>query len=311
LEELKRKAWACVHPEELPAIRVAWENMIASGSDMELEQRLRRHDGVYEWHLSRVCACKDEQGRVTLFVGSSTNIHDQKLAELAVRLSSDKKDEFLGIATHELRTPITSMKAALQSLERSVLTGFEPDKSISLVSLANKQVNKLTNIVNDLVDVSKIQAGKLRLNKSEFLLSNSFKEVINELEYQYPGYPFEIKINSEIVVNADKIRIDQVILNLLSNAVKYSQPKGVVHIRIEQILDGMRCSVYDEGIGIPIELQPFVFDRFFRVHASSQMFSGLGLGLFISSEIIKQHGGKIGVESTAGKGSCFWFILGS
>lgn len=274
---------------------------------MEMETRLRRHDGVYQWHLTRMCACKDESGQVSMYVGSSTNIHDQKTAAIALRLANEKKDEFLGVATHELRTPITSMKAALQSLERSASAGTELNQS--LVTLANKQVNKLTEIVNDLVDVSKIQSGKLQLKKTVFMLSTAVQDIVAEFDLQKADCTFDIHIENELPVNADKIRIEQVISNLLSNAVKYSPSKGTIRIRVEGMNEGTICSVSDEGIGIPQELQPFVFDRFFRVHPSSQMFSGLGLGLFISSEIVRQHGGSIRVESHEDKGSRFWFNL--
>ena len=309
IEKLRIKAWECLHPDELETARAAWQDTIKNGSDMEIEQRFRRYDGVYQWHLTRVCACKDEDGRVSMYVGSSTNIHEHKMAELAVRVSSEKKDEFLGIAAHELRTPITSMKAALQSLERSGRTGVELSRAMPIVNLANKQVNKLAAIVNDLVDVNKIQAGKLLLNKTRFLLSDCIRELVNEFEHQKQKCRFEIETGNEEPVTADKNRVEQVIFNLLSNAVKYSNPGGKVRILVQGIGAAVKCSVTDEGIGIPVDFQPFIFDRFFRVHTSSQTFSGLGLGLFISSEIIKQHGGSMGLESEEGKGSCFWFII--
>ena len=94
IDKLRIKAWKSIHPEERLIVELAWKNTVDKGTDMEIEQRLRRHDGVYQWHLTRVCACKDEEGRVTMYVGSSTNIHKQKVADIAVRLSSDKKDEF-------------------------------------------------------------------------------------------------------------------------------------------------------------------------------------------------------------------------
>ena len=309
IESLRAKAWEAVHPEELEYVRSQWKHAIEHGTDMEMETRLRRHDGIYQWHLTRMCACKDESGQVTMYVGSSTNIHEQKTAAIALRLSNEKKDEFLGVATHELRTPITSMKVALQSLERAALSGTGPDKAISLVNLANRQVNKLTTIVNDLVDVSKIQSGKLELNKSIFTLSGSVKEIIADFELQKPDCKFVLQVNEETLVTADKVRIEQVIANLLSNAIKYSPPKGVISIIIESRQNHTVCSVSDEGIGIPGDLQPFIFDRFFRVHPSSQLFSGLGLGLFIAAEIVKQHGGSIEVQSQEGKGSCFSFSL--
>jgi PAS domain S-box-containing protein len=309
IQKLRIKAWESIHPEELETVKIAWENAITKGEDLEIEQRLRRHDGVYHWHLTRVCACKDDKGRITMYVGSSTNIHEQKTANIALRLASDKKDEFLGIASHELRTPITSMKAALQSLEKGFVPGFDAGKLQSLVAIANRQVNKLTFIVNDLVDVNKIQAGKLQLNKYEYLLSDSIKELVSGVEIQHPDCRFVVDLRSESLIYADKIRIEQVLTNLFTNAVKYSPPDGTIRIVIQEQPAGMKCIITDDGIGIPYDIQPYIFDRFFRVHGSSQNFPGLGLGLYISAEIIKQHQGSIGVESTEGQGSQFWFIL--
>lgn len=307
--QMRVKAWEAIHPDELEYVTMQWKRAIGEGADMEMEHRLRRHDGVYQWHLTRVCACRDENGQVIIYVGSSTNIHEQKTAAIALRLSNEKKDEFLGFATHELRTPITSMKAALQTLERSLSGNIDIGKSLSLVTLANRQVNKLTAIVDDLVDVSRIQSGKLRLNKSAWMLSSSVQEIVSELRLQNAGYRIDITVKNEIPVLADKARIDQVISNLLSNAIKYSPSAATIDVEIDWTKEGMTCSVIDKGIGIPEDQQPFVFDRFYRVHPSSQLFSGLGLGLYISSEIIKHHKGTIWVESQEGKGSCFSFTL--
>jgi signal transduction histidine kinase len=227
----------------------------------------------------------------------------------SLQLLMKKKDEFLGITTHELRTPITSMKASLQSLRNMVLKNETLKESLPLVEIANRQVAKLTVIVNDLVEVSKIQSGKLQLNKTSFALYTAVNDCIAEIAHQAKGYNFIVEQQVDGIVLADKMRIEQVITNLLSNAVKYSPGQRRICVNIER--DGMdiRVSVSDQGIGIAADKLPFIFDRFFRVHESSQVFSGLGLGLFISAEIIKQHNGKIGAESKEGEGSVFWFSL--
>lgn len=201
------------------------------------------------------------------------------------------------------------MKTALQSLQRLAQADAGLGNAAPLVAMANKQVNKLISIVNDLLDVEKVQSGKLRLNKTKYILGESAKEVIGHMELQEPGYCFMINDLSDDTIEADKIRIESVLTNLLTNAVKFSPAKGSIHIFIEKERAFVKCSVKDQGIGIPDDLQPYVFERFFRVHASSQWFSGLGLGLYISAEIIKKHGGSIGLESKEGRGSTFWFTL--
>eukprot|EP01037_Dinobryon_pediforme_P005005 gene5005-5053_t len=220
-----------------------------------------------------------------------------------------KKDEFLGLATHELKTPITSMKASLQSLQKLAAKNDSLKDATPLLTIANRQMIKLSAIVNDLVDVSKTQSGKLELNKTTFPLSAAVKDCIMEIEHHEKAYQFIIEQDVDGLVNADRGRIEQVIINLLTNAVKYSPVNRIISISIEPTGQGFKVSVKDQGIGIPADKLPFIFDRFFRVHESSQVFSGLGLGLFICAEIIRQHEGEMGVESKEGEGSVFWFSL--
>jgi len=235
--------------------------------------------------------------------------HQQLLQQATIELMQ-KKDEFMSIASHELKTPITSVKASLQVVERLVSKN-EALKPVSpFVEKAAKQVNKLTEIVNDLLDVTKIQAGKLELLKSQFVLADLVKECADSCLIDNSKHKITVKGNTAIAVFADRNRIHQVICNLLTNAVKYSPVNDEVMVSIEQLNTGyVKVMVADQGIGIPEDKIGEVFDRFFRVEHTSQSFSGLGLGLYISSEIIKQHGGEIGVVSTLGKGSTFWFTV--
>jgi len=227
----------------------------------------------------------------------------------ALQLLMAKKDEFLGLATHELKTPITSIKASLQSLNRLVLRNAAMKESMPLVTIANRQVDKLAHIVNDLVDTSKIQSGKLQLNKTVFILPQLITDCIREIQYQSKGYEFIFEPDGNHTVLADKTRIEQVVYNLLTNAIKYSPGASTITVSIRLVGTDIRVTIKDQGIGIAANKLPFIFERFFRVHESSQIFSGLGMGLFISKEIIDQHGGKISVESTEGEGSMFWFSL--
>lgn len=235
--------------------------------------------------------------------------HQQLLQQATIELMQ-KKDEFMSIASHELKTPITSVKASLQVVERLVSKN-EALKPVSpFVEKAAKQVNKLTDIVNNLLDVTKIQAGKLELLKSQFVLADLVKECADHCLIDNSKHKVTVKGNTAITVFADRNRIEQVICNLLTNAVKYSPVNDEVMVSIEQLNTGyIKVMVTDQGIGIPEDKIDEVFDRFFRVEHTSQSFSGLGLGLYISSEIIKQHGGEIGVVSTLGKGSTFWFTV--
>ncbi|MFC5284748.1 sensor histidine kinase [Pedobacter alpinus] len=222
----------------------------------------------------------------------------------------NRKDEFMSIASHELKTPITTLKSSLQLLQRMVSTNKELEPTKMLVDKAARQTKKLTGIINDLLDVTKIQAGKIILNNAEFDLSLLINECAEECEIENKECNVHVRANSDLVVYGDRSRIDQVLCNLITNAIKYSPNSNKVNVIAEKIDNGkVKVSVIDQGIGIPKNHLDDVFDRFFRVENSSQNFAGIGLGLYISSEIIKRHNGEIGVESELGKGSTFWFSI--
>ena len=219
-----------------------------------------------------------------------------------------QKDEFLNIASHELKTPITSMKVTLQMLEKITSNKEENKHVYALASKGNKQISKLTALIEDLLDMTKIEAGKLQLEKSLFAMSAAVYEWIEGSNFFANSHEILIETEGEGCVEGDKNRLEQVMINLLANAVKYSPEADTIVVKSEQKDDIVKVSVTDHGIGIPKDKLPFVFDRFFRAK-DDHTYSGLGLGLYISSEIIKQHGGTIGVTSEENKGSCFWFTL--
>jgi len=216
--------------------------------------------------------------------------------------------QFMSIASHELKTPITSMKASLQILERFAKESPDSQKMHPFIFNANKQVNRLTNLVKDLLDVTKIQNGRLEINKAPFLLNELIQEVINETT-QLSQHQFIVQEMPEVYVNADATRIYQVLDNLLSNAAKYSASADRVHIYSEIGAKNVKICVKDFGPGIPKMNLPFLFDRFYRIQETNQAVQGLGLGLYICKEIIENHGGEIGAESDLGSGSVFWFTL--
>lgn len=219
-----------------------------------------------------------------------------------------KKDEFMSIASHELKTPITSLKGSLQLAQRllsksenKVLTGF--------IDKAEHQTEKLTVLVNDLLDVTKIQEGKMLLNYSTFDVVAMIKECVDDVRAQKIKHQIIILDDCPIEIHADRARLEQVVNNFLTNAIKYSPHAD--EVKISCVVDDgeLKVSVQDFGIGIPADKQQFLFDRFYRVQESSVNFSGLGLGLFISAEIIKRHHGEVGISSEMGKGATFWFSL--
>jgi chemotaxis family two-component system sensor kinase Cph1 len=235
---------------------------------------------------------------------------NQQVLKHAAEELMAKKDEFMSIASHELKTPITSVKASLQLLQRMA----EKDEALAAVSpfvnKASRQVNKLTGIINDLLDVTRIQAGKLNLTKTDFNFYELATECAENCQIEDNKHEIEIQGNKGLTVNADRNRIEQVLCNFLTNALKYSPEGEFIKLSFEKQVNGcVKVSVADNGIGIPADKIENIFDRFYRVENNSQSFSGIGLGLYISSEVIKQHDGEIGVESAVGIGSTFWFSI--
>jgi len=220
-----------------------------------------------------------------------------------------KKDEFISIASHELKTPITSLKAVLQMIEKIISEKDEMKQLYSFVKKGIKQVDKLTELIKDLLEVTQIQAGKLKLKKTHFKLDEIIKDCCEDSQILSEKHHISIEGDKKVTVYADRNRLEQVIINLISNAIKYSPDADKVIINVDKTGDGIKVALTDFGIGIPKETLPFLFDRFYRVDEVSQRYSGLGLGLYISAEIVKRHQGDIGINSIPGKGSTFWFTI--
>ncbi|MDO8657130.1 MAG: ATP-binding protein [Candidatus Levybacteria bacterium] len=219
-----------------------------------------------------------------------------------------RKDEFISIASHELKTPITSIKVFNQIMQKLAIKNRDKD-SLHYLARMESQINRLTQIITDLLDVSKIQSGKLAFNKELFDLNYLAEEIVENLQNtSKQKIVLESSINKKIT--GDKERINQVLINFLTNAIKYSPNTDKIIVKIAQEKNNAVVGVQDFGIGIPKKYREKIFERFYRITDDEKItFPGLGMGLYISSEIIKRHKGKIWVESTEGKGSTFYFSL--
>lgn len=220
-----------------------------------------------------------------------------------------QKDDFIGIASHELKTPVTSIKAYTQVLQ-SMFDEAEDQQTAYMLGKMDNQLNKLTYLISDLLDVTKIHQGKLMLNKEKFEFNDLVKEITEEIQRTTTKHELKVDFTDPIPIYADKDRVGQVVTNFLSNAIKYSPKAKKIEIKTETNRDELIFSVTDYGVGLPKEDQLKVFERFYRVGGSGfETYPGLGLGLFISAEIIHRHYGEIWVESEKGKGSTFYFTL--
>ena len=231
------------------------------------------------------------------------------ILDISVRKEFEqRKDDFISIASHELKTPITSMKVFTQLLARRFETRAD-DATLSLINKVDTQLNKLIVLISDLLDVSRVHAGKLELRLEQFSITDLVNETIESLE-QTTTHKIIIKDGHQINVNADKERIGQVITNFLTNAIKYSPPHKKIIVEIKSDNKTVSVGVQDYGIGISKEEKEKIFERFYQSNgSSSHTFPGLGMGLYICSEIIARHNGKITVESQKNKGSHFIFTI--
>ncbi|MFC3560276.1 ATP-binding protein [Pedobacter jamesrossensis] len=288
---------AFVHKEDLETSVELWQKSLRSKNDYVTEFRLLFADGNYYWHLARARLI-EQQGRPDIWVGTNTNIHFQKLNEA-------RKDEFLSIASHELKTPLTTIKGFHQLLLKSM----EDGKTKNYLQRSASQLERLERLIGDLLDVSKINAGKLTLNQDNFNFSQMLSDAVSEMNHIYTSHKLNLEIEKDIVYTGDKFRLEQVIQNFISNAVKYSPGASKVDIDCRIIDKNLIVSVKDYGIGIDPKDVKKLFDRYYRADNSSTRFDGLGLGLYISADIIKRHGGSFWIESTIGQGSVFSFKL--
>lgn len=223
-----------------------------------------------------------------------------------VKSLNDKKDEFIGLASHELKTPLTSINGYLQIVERS----SQNEQHHRFLKRATLQVKKLTMLVDDLLDVSKIEAGKLKLTIAGFDLLNTIREAIELVTHNSEKHQITLKTDVvSCLVQADSHRIEQVMLNLLNNAIKYAPGKNEIEVSLHTTETDALVGVKDFGMGISPDKQCSIFSRFYRIEENTENISGLGMGLFLSHEIITRHQGKIWVDSELGKGSTFWFSL--
>jgi PAS domain S-box-containing protein len=243
-----------------------------------------------------------DSGKLTGGIGTFMDVtHRRKLLQ--------QKDEFINVASHELRTPVTSLKAALQIMDR-MKDNPKPAVLSRMIEQSNKSLSRLSNLIADLLDSNRISQGQLDIRKTRFNFGNMIENCCPDIRSS-GKHEIVLEGDTDTEIEADEQQIDQVIVNLLNNAVKYAPESKLLYVIAERSATEFKVSVKDTGPGIPPDQLEHLFERYYRVDYSGFQFSGLGLGLYISAEIIKKHGGQIGVESTVGRGTTFWFTLPS
>jgi PAS domain S-box-containing protein len=256
----------------------------------------------------------EKDGEVVGSVLEFRDITETKRGEASLREAVLARDEFLSIASHELKTPLTSLKLQAQLMQRSIRKrdprAFSEDRLLSMAEQTDRQVSRLSRLVDDMLDVSRIRSGRLTIEPEQEDLREIIRDVIEQLKNQFIQGSYEVPSLlecEECVGRWDRLRMEQAVTNLLTNAIRYGEGKPIF-VQLHQEKDTVHLSVQDRGIGIAPEARDKIFERFERAINANDV-SGLGLGLFITKQIVLAHGGRIWVESELGKGSTFHVTL--
>ncbi len=306
-----------VHPAELEGCRREWEGALASGRGLQIEARLRRGKGEeYRWHLCRALPELGVEGQPISWLGTFTDIEDQKRAELerevlyreavdAVRA----RDEFLSIASHELRTPLQTLKLQLELLLRAPkkdpLAVLTPEQLKTRLETASRQIDRLSRLISELMDISRIAEGRLKLEFEEVEFAALVRDIGERLaeDAARARAPLRVNAGTPVVGRWDRSRLEQIVTNLITNAIKFGAGKPI-ELKVEESPQGARLIISDQGIGISAEDIERIFSRYEQA-ISPRAYGGMGLGLYIVRQIVQAHGGTIHVESQPGAGSTF------
>ena len=303
LQDVEGWGWQSVNdPKSLPVILEGWKQGLKSGEPFEMILSLRGADKIFRPFLTRVVPIRDNYGKIIRWLGTNTDITKQKEVE-------KMKDDFISIASHELKTPLTTIKAYGQ-LAEDMLRERGDKKMLETIRRMGKQVTKLNLLIDDLLDVTKIQKGKLIYKEEFFDLNELLVEVIDDMQRTTATHKIEYKLDDTAQIFGDRNKIGQVINNLISNSIKYSPNANIIDISTQLEEEGVKLAVQDFGIGIMTKNFKKIFAQFYRVSGENQLtFSGMGIGLFICREIVARHGGKIWLRSKIKSGSTFYIWL--
>ncbi len=299
-----------VEPAERARVQESWRRALASGEPWEETFPLRRWDGQYRWHLTRAMPVRGAGGRITRWFGTHTDVEDERRYAAALREALHVRDIFLSVASHELKTPLTPLALRIAALKRDA-HGIGPDqkprvKLVHNLEIAEQQVRKLAALVDGLLDVSRISQGRMSLVLEDGVdLARLVRETGHAMapQAERAGSNLRVDAEGEVTGRFDRVRIGQVVTNLLSNAIKFGAGRPI-EVSLTADASQARLVVRDEGIGIPPENLERIFGRFER-GVSERHYGGLGLGLYVSRQIIEAMGGSIRVQSEPGKGAAF------
>jgi len=307
-----------IHPEDRETSLRAFQTAIDTGVPLRREYRIRNTAGAYRWFLVQAQPLTDEAGAIVRWYGAATDIHHERMAlaaEQAARAEAEAalktREQFLSIASHELRTPLTSLIGYAHLVHRAVTTG--KGDAARATAIITRQAQRLKGLIEQLLDASRLQQGQFAIERQMVDGAALVAQAVDEFRATLPPDSQATitlrRPDAPILLDADALRLEQVLVNLLSNAVKYSPRGGPVEVRVIATTTELHIEVEDRGIGIPAGAQQHLFEPYFRAGNVGQQASGFGLGLHIVREIVQRHGGRIEVHSSEGAGSTFRVVL--
>lgn len=310
------KEWLeLLHPDDKQDVSEIWQHSIARGNNFEGQFRLQHRSGNYRWTLGRALPVRNEQGKITRWMGTLTDIHEQKRAETALYESARRKDEYLAMLAHELRNPLAPIRNSTELLRRLCKT---EDTVIGGLEVIDRQVVHMTRLIDDLLDVARISRGKIELRRENFELGELVEHTTNDFkaDYENKGIGLSVAVpGKSLQIYADRTRIAQAIGNLLHNALKFTEPPGQVFVSLTEETRNDKAfgtiAVKDTGIGIDPNLLEELFEPFVQGNQDlARSKGGLGLGLALIKGFANLHGGNVRANSAGpGCGSEFVFQI--
>jgi signal transduction histidine kinase len=289
-----------IHKDDQPQLKRAVHEAIQSKGKgiFELEHRVFRKDGSLTWMHSRAIPIFNKEGEILEWFGASSDVSHRKAIEQGMLQASQNKDEFLATLAHELRNPLTPLYNALQIMRLAKGDAKAMEKAQNIME---RQLMQMVRLIDDLLDLSRISHGKIQLHKEKAELTTIIQQALetnhphleaagHKLQIDFPCFPLHVE--------ADISRLTQVFSNLLNNAIKYTEKGGLIRLSVQQYNDRVKVSIQDNGVGIPPQMLPFVFEKFTQVDQQlKRSQGGLGIGLSLVKQLVELHGGTVDVKS--------------
>ena len=298
------------HPDDQARAWEVWRHSLRTGDDYEIQYRLRHRSGAYRWTLGRALPIRSEQGEIVRWMGTCTDIHDQKVAEDALKQVDRRKDEFLAMLAHELRNPLAPISTAAEVL---LIEDIDAETLSYTSGIITRQVAQMTRLVDDLLDVSRVTRGQAVLNVERLDLGTVLDAAVEQAQPIVEARKHRLILRASTVpacVEGDRVRLVQVIANLLVNAAKYTVEGGEIIVSLAVRGDEAVVTIADNGVGIDAKLLPYIYDLFTQGERSpDRAQGGLGVGLALVKSLVELHRGTVHASSEPGRGSTFTVVL--